>query len=303
VDQLAAEKIGFATRFPSLALGTSWTNSQSYSRSGAMVPAIPKASEAFAKLFLAGSAEDRNKEFRKLREGRSILDAVNGQAKQTAKIASVADREKLDEYFQSVRELEMRLAAAEEWSKKPKPKVDAKPPQEVANEADTIARMRVVFDLVPLALRTDSTRIVTLSIHGRSDVPPIPGVSIDHHNLSHHGQDAAKIAQLRLIEEAEMKAFADLLAGLDAQKEAGGTVLDRTTVLFGSNLGNANSHDWKNLPILLAGGGFKHRGHAPGDAERNTPLARLYVSMLQRFGVDVDEFAGFKGALPGLETI
>ncbi len=299
VDQLAAEKIGFATRFPTLALATSYASGQSHTRSGAMVPAMWKPGEAFAKLFLAGKPEDQAKELRRLREGRSILDAVGGQAKQTAKLASAADREKLDEYFQSLRELETRLAAAEGWSKRPKPKLDVPPPQDVATEADMVGRMRLMFELIPLALRTDSTRIVTLSVQGRNDVPPVPGVSIDHHNLSHHGQDPAKLAQLRLIEEAELKAFAGLLAGLAAQKEAGGTVLDRTATLFGSNLGNANAHDVKNLPILVAGGGFKHRGYVPGDAERNAPLGRLFVSMLQRFGLGIDEFAGVRGPLPG----
>ncbi len=296
IDQLVAEKIGFETRCPSLVLGTNWT-SQSYTRSGVMIPAEPRPSKVFARLFLDGTADEVKAQIQKLREGRSVMDAVGDQAKRFGQRVGAADREKLDEYFGSVREMEQRLAKAEEWAKKPKPKIDAKAPTDIANESDLIGRMRLLIELVPLALQTDSTRLVTILVQGRNDVPPVQGVTIDHHNLSHHGQDPEKISQLKLIEEAEMKAFAQLLASLKTKQESGKRLLDHTMVLFGSNLGNANSHDTRNLPILFAGGGFKHGRHIAKDTKDNTPLCNLFVSMLRKMGVESDQFGSSKGDL------
>ena len=297
IDQVVAEKIGIETRYPSLTLGTSNNVSQSYTRSGVMIPSETKPSQIFAKLFLNGNADQVQRQMQKLREGRSIMDTVSEEAKRFGKKVGPADREKLDEYFTSVREMEGRLAKAEDWVQKPKPHVDAAPPQDITNESDIIGRMQLLFDLVPLALQTDSTRLITILIEGRGDVPPVPGVSIDHHNLSHHGQDPEKIHQLELVEKAEMASFSKLLAALKQKKEGNDTLLDNTMVLFGSNLGNANSHDSRNLPLVLAGGGFAHGAHRVYDAANNTPMSNLFVSMLQRLGVETDKFSTSTGNL------
>ena len=302
IDQLVAEKIGVETRFPSLVLGTAGS-SQSYTRSGVMIPAETSPARLFAKLFLEGKADEVAAQMRKIREGRSIMDTVGEQAKRLEQRMGAGDREKLDEYFHSVREMEQRLAKTEEWSHKPKPKVEAPAPQDISDEKDLIGRMQLLFDLVPLALQTDSTRLITILVQGRNDVPPVPGVSIDHHNLSHHGQDEAKIAQLKLIEEAEFAAVARLLGSLKAKKEGPGALLDNSMVLFGSNLGNANAHDTRNLPVVLAGGGFKHGQHLALDAQNNTPLSNLYVQMLQRMGMEADSFgSSSRAGVSGLET-
>jgi hypothetical protein len=290
IDQLVAEKIGYETRFPSLMLATNGTGSQSYTRSGVMIPAESRPSKLFAKLFLNGTPDEVKNQMRKLEEGRSIMDTVREEAKRFGSRVGLADRDKLDEYFTSVREMEQRLTKAEDWAQKPKPQVEATAPQDIPNEADLIGRMKLLFDLVPLALQTDSTRLITFLITGRGDVPPVPGVSIDHHNLSHHGQDPEKIEQLRLIERAEFNAFNSLLTNLKAKKEGAGNLLDNTMVFFGSNLGNANSHDSRNLPLILAGGGFKHGQHLGFDQKENTPLSNLFVQMLQRMGMETDEF-------------
>lgn len=289
LDQLVAEKIGFETRFPSLVLGTS-NGSQSYTRGGVMIPADSKPSRIFAKLFLQGTPDEIKRQMQKLKEGRSIMDAVNEEAKRFGGRMGAADRDKLDEYFTSVREMEQRLAKAEDWTLKPKPAVNAAKPTDIENESDTIGKLQLLFDLIPLAFQTDSTRLITILIQGRNDVPPVPGVSIDHHNLSHHGQDPEKIRQLELIEKAEMRALAKLLASLKAKQEGGGTLLDNSMVFYGSNLGNANSHDTRNLPILLAGGGFKHGQHLMFDAKENVPMCNLFVQMLQKLGMEVDSF-------------
>lgn len=301
VDQYVAEKIGLETRFPALILSTSGQTSQSYTRSGVMVPADSRPSQIFAKLFLDGSKSEIETQIQRLREGRSIMDTVGAEAKRFGGRIGAADREKLDEYFSSVREMEKRLATAEEWVQKPKPKVDAVQPQDISNESDLIGRMQLLLSLIPLALQTDSTRLVTVLVQGRNDVPVIPGVTIDHHNLSHHGQDPEKLAQLQRVETELMRGFGGLLGGLKDKKEEGRPLLDNTMVMFGSNLGNANSHDTKNIPLLLAGGGFKHGSHLAYDSKNNAPMCNLFVQMLQRMGVETDEFGtSTSSSLPGL---
>jgi len=301
VDQLAAETIGRETRWPSLVLGTG-TPSLSYTRGGVMIPAESRPSRVFARLFLDGTPAEVKQQVHKLREGQSILDAVQDEARSFAQRVGAADREKLDEYLSSVRELEKKLVTSEAWAEKPKPKIDKKPPTDITDGSDLIGRMRLLFDLIPLALQTDSTRLVTVLLQGANSVPPVPGVTLDHHNLSHHGRDPAKIKQLRLIEEAQLRVVSDLLGKLKIKNERGTTLLDNTMVLFGSNLGNANSHDTRNLPILLAGGGFRHGRHVAFDAAKNTRLCNLFASMLLRLGLEIDTFGSGTGTLTGLDA-
>ena len=302
LDQFAAEHIGGATRFASLALSGEGF-SLSWTRSGAIVPADSFPSSVFARLFLDGRPDEVEAQARRLRDGQSILDAVRDQAKQLQPALSANDRSKVDEYFTSVRELEQRLARAEEWSKKPKPKVDAKPPQNIANSADIIGRTRLMFDLIHLALQTDSTRIVTMLLTGASLPPPIPGVTLGHHDLSHHGQDPGKITQLAAVELEKLRVLRDLLKKLKETSEDGVSLLDTTSVFFSSNLGNASNPSTRNLPVLLAGGGFQHGRHLAFGDKNAPPLSNLYVSMLQRLGVAADRFGSSTGTLPGLEPV
>ena len=301
VDQLAAEKIGAETRYASLALADEGF-SLSWTRSGALVPSDLWPSSVFKRLFLEGSAEEVEKQRKALEDGRSILDTLSAQTAGTRSQLGKADKERLDEYLTSVRDLERNLARAQEWAKKPKPKVDAKPPQDIGNNADIIGRTRLMFDLIHLALQTDSTRLITMLLAGTSLVPVVPGVSLGHHDLSHHGQDPAKIAQLRMIEEETLKVVADLLKKLKQSDEGGESLLDKTMLFFGSNLGAGSTHSSTNLPVLLAGGGFKHGQHLAFDPKNPPPLSNLYVSMLQRLGLDVDRFGSSKGTLTGLES-
>ena len=157
-----------------------------------------------------------------------------------------------------------------------------------------------MIDVMHLALQTDSTRFITFALNGINAVPAIPGVTQDWHNLSHHGQDPAKLAELRVVELQQMQLFGELLSKLKSTAEGDGTLLDQTIVLFGSNLGNANNHSCKNLPILLAGGGFKHGQHLAFDPKSSPPLCNLYVSMLQRLGVEADCFGSSTSTLTGL---
>jgi len=301
LDQFAAETIGTQTRFPSLSLsaegfGLSWT------RSGAFVPSDLYPANVFARMFLEGRPDEVQLQAQRLRDGQSILDTVRGQASQLQPSLGKRDREKIDEYFTSVRELEQRMAVAEEWSKKPKPVVEAKQPQNNMNSADLIGKTRLMFDLIHLALQTDSTRLITMLLLGTSQVPPIPGISLGHHDLSHHGQDPQKIAQLRTLEMEKMKTVQELLQKLKNTEEQGESLLDRTMVFFSSNLGDASMHSTKNLPVLLAGGGFRHGQHLAFDPDAPPPLSNLYLSMLHRLGIETDKFASSNGTLTGLET-
>ena len=304
LDQFAVERLPAATRYSSLVLSTGsvGSSSLSWTRGGVMIPADMLPSKVFARLFLEGSAAEVRSQVRRLRDGRSVLDQVGERARRLQRDISTADRAKLEQYFAAVRELEQRMLLGEEWAQKPKPKVDARPPVDIADKADLIGRTRLMYDLVHLALQTDSTRLITLQIQGTALVPPLSGVSRDHHNLSHHGQDPEKIKQLRLVEEAQLEALAGLLDKLKETAEEGRALLDSTLVLFGSNLGNGNSHDTKNMPMVLAGGGFKHGQHLAFDPANNAPLCNLFVSMLQRLGLEVDSFASSTGTLWGLAS-
>jgi hypothetical protein len=301
LDQFAAERIGGETRFAALALSCEGF-SLSWTRSGAIVPSDCWPSSVFAKLFIEGRPDEVEALKRRLRDGRSILDSVREQAKAMQDKLSARDRDKIDEYFSSVRELEQRLARAEQWAKKPKPKVSVKQPQNATNPADLVGKARLMFDLIHLAFQTDSTRLVTLLLLGTSSVPPIRGVSQGHHDLSHHGKDPGKIEQLKKVELEKMKMLAEFLKNLKQTKEDSASLLDRTMVFFSSNLGNASTHSTQNLPVLLAGGGFRHGQHLAFDAKKAPPLCNLYVSMLQRMGIEADRFGSSTGTLAGLQA-
>ena len=297
VDQYVREKLGYVTRFPSIALSTSGQNSQSYTGGGVMVPAEYRPSALFEQLFLDGKPHEIERQKQKLSDGKSILDSIGRQSRQLRKRVSSADRERLEEYFTSLRSAENHFQKAEQWIDRPKPTVDAKQPQDIKEDNDIIGRTKLMFDLIPLILQTDSSRVITFLIQGRGDVPPIEGVTMDHHNLSHHGQDEAKIAQLEKIETELMKSLGGLIGSLKSKTEAEDRLLDNSMVLFGSNLGNANSHDWKNLPLIMAGGRFNHGSHVAYDRDDNKPLSNLFVSMMQKMSLETEQFGSSNGTL------
>ena len=301
IDQYAARKIGLATRFSYLAL-SDYGNSLSVSRSGVPIPGQTSPARIFAKLFLEGRPEEKARQVERLQEGQSVLDMVGDQAHRMRQRVGRRDTEKLDEYFTAVRETEQRLVKAEAWEQRPKPKVDYKQPREISGHADIIGRARLMYDMAQLAIQTDSTRLITYSIGGPTEAPSIPGISEGYHNLSHHGMDPAKIKQLTIVETEHLKAFRDFLGRLKATQEEGSNLLDRTLILYGSHLGNASSHANTNMPILLAGGGFKHGQHLAFDPKNNYPLPNLFVSILQRMSIETDKFASSTGPMRGLES-
>ncbi len=297
LDQEVASRIGSETRFPSLSLGGGGTGALSWNRKGVKVPAEGRATQVFKQLFLDGTPEEIAREVQRIQEGESILDGVRDQAQTLAKKLGPTDRDRLDLLLTSIREAEQRLQQDQKWVKTPKPKVPVKPfTDDYLADARKLDRDQQWFDLVHLALQTDSTRVIALWMWSYGPVN-LPGVTIGHHDATHHGQDENKIRQLILIEEAEMKLLAGFLDKLKSTLEGGRSLLDETIVFYGSNIGNGSAHSCDNLPILLAGGGFKHAGHLAFDRKNNTPLSNLYVRMLQQMNIEMDRFGSSTGVL------
>ena len=308
VDQLIAERIGTLTRFPSLTLAVN-TNNRSLSCTGTGVAIPPETSAAavFKQLFVQGSEAEVAATITRLENGRSVLDAVATQAKGLQRDLPVRDRERLDQYFPSVRDLESRLKESEGWERKPKPVVNTAPIVDPTSAANFFGKVKSMYDLAKIAFETDSTRAVTLMLNS-SSTPIVEGITDasiteDYHNLSHHGKSEEKLAQLRALDMQHMKMLNHLYSGLKSVKEDQDTLLDRTMVYFGSNFGDANQHVCFNMPVLLAGGGFKHGQHIGFDREPtlNYPLTNLLLSMIHRMGIDVDKFSSSTGTMRGLE--
>jgi len=294
IDQLAAEQLGVATRFPSLTLAATGENpTVSVTRAGVSIPAERSAARLYQQLFVDLKPGEVEARINELRKGRSLLDFVADSAKRLQGDVGPRDRDRLDQYFSSVRDLEQRMVRMEEWERRPKPKVAVPQPTDVTDGQQFVEKARLMLDMVRLALETDSTRIVSFFL----DATPI-------HNITHHGNRPETLAELRKVEELQFQVLNNFLTALGEVKEGGDTLLDRTMVLYGTCMGNANSHSNYNLPVLLAGGGFKHGQHIAFDRKpgKNYPLPNLYVSMLQRLGLEIDRFASSTGTMRGLEA-
>ena len=308
LDQFIAERLGHLTRFPSLTLGVNvqqGARSLSWTGGGVLIPCEEKPSQVFKKLFLSGSDEEIKEQMRRLALGQSIMDSIAEQTRGLQQGIGARDKERLDQYLTGVRDLEKRLAMAAEWETKPKPVVKENPPLDPADPREYMEKVRLLYDMARLAFETDSTRAITLmldSVNSPAILVAGQAASDGYHNLSHHGKTPAKLAQLERIDREHMKLLHQLFGDLKARKEDGESLLDRTMILYGSNLGNANTHVTTNLPVLFAGGGFKHGQHLGFDRERNYPLPNLFVNVLQRFGLETDRFATSTGTLRGLEV-
>src|SRR5438128_7668227 len=307
LDQYIGERIGHLTRFGSLTLGVNvqqGLRSLSWTGSGVLIPCEEKAADVFSRMFLQGTKDETEAQVRKLETGQTILDAVAGHAKELQRTVGARDRDRLDQYFTSVRELEQRMQMSREWERKPKPKVSASVPLDPASPKAYMEKVKLMYDMARLAFETDSTRSVSLLLDSVNS-PAIEfgdvKTSDGYHNLSHHGKSQEKLAQLKTIDEWHMKLLADLFAQLKAVHEDGEPLLDRTMIVYGSNLGNANTHVTTNMPTIFEGGGFRHGEHIAFDTQHNYPLPNLFVSMLQRMGLETDRFASATGTMRGLE--
>jgi BMFP domain-containing protein YqiC len=309
LDQYIAERIGYKTRFPSLTLGVNieqGVRSLSWTASGVLIPCEEKASDVFKRMFVQGTAAEVEAQIRQLDRGQSILDAVSGQARDLQRRVGVRDRARLDQYFTSVRDLEQRMQQGREWEHRPKPVVNLPVPLDPASPREYMDKVKLMYDMAKLAFETDSTRSISLMLDSVNspaiefgDVKTTDG----YHSLSHHAHAEAKIAQLKAIDEWHMRLLANLFSDLKAVREEGDPLLDRTMILYGSNLGNADTHVTTNLPTLLAGGGFRHGQHLAFDTNRNYPLPNLFTSMLNRMGIDEGNFASATGPMRGLDLV
>ena len=315
VDQAFAARFRGETRYESFALTTQGP-SLSVTANGVAIPAISQPSALFKKLFLAATPAEMEAEMHRIDEGRSMLDFVSDRAKSLNRQISAADRQRVDEYFESVRDVERQLKMAREWVNRSKPEPIGSEPRDSADNQQQKARFQLMVDMIHLALVTDSTRAISLMTFGM------------HHDLSHHGKEPKKLAACRQVEAELMQAFGGLLDKLKSAKEGGSTLLDSTMVMMTSNLRDGNTNWTYNLPVILAGGGFKHGQHlafnrpyldevnqeltaAPGTSvstekkiplmgQDQQPLCNLYTSMLRQGGIEIDRFSTATGTLEGL---
>lgn len=301
LDQQMAKFLGHETRFPSLALNTGAATSPSYTENGSMIPAESNPMKVFAQLFVNDSKKEQDRQAELIRSGRSVMDLIGGEAKALQRELGAGDQEKLDAWFTSVRDLEKRLQANEAWVRKAKPQVKRGAALNEIDRNDTISIERAMLDIIYLALQTDSTRFVTLHMPGNAKLGKLKGIDEGYHSLSHHGRDEEKLEQLAIVEQAVINEWADFLRKLEkAQSSDGKALLDDTMVLLTSNLGNASSHDNRNMPVLFAGGGFKHGRHLAFDQKKNYPLPNLYLDALHQLGLQAEGFATSTGGMTGL---
>jgi hypothetical protein len=289
LDQLAAETIGRDTRYPSLNFSTSGAYSCSYTRSGVAIPPETSPARAFAKLFIDGTPAEVAEEVARVQEGRSILDRVAEEAKRLQKTIGPGDRDKLDQYFTSVRELEERMVRSENFAKQPKPKPGVPVIKDPGSGEDT-TRFGLMLEVARLAVQTDLTRVVTLYYVGTSKTPSKPGTSYAYHDLSHHGQDKGKIDQLAILERDLLLEWGKFIGRMKESRDGTSRLLDHTMSVFGAGMGNASSHESTNLPVLLTGGRFKHGQHLAHDPKNPPPLCNLWVQMLREMGLETPKF-------------
>jgi hypothetical protein len=309
LDQYAAEKLGQVTRFPTLNLGVNIekaNRSLSWTRDGVLLPAEDSATALFNKMFIQGSADEVKKQLLRLKQRGSILDTLNAEAGRFSRTLGSTDKARLDQYLTSVREVEQRLQVASEWEQRPKPVATQPAPTDINDSKLFFEKFDLMLSIAQLAFESDSTRIVTLMVDAfKTPVFTLPGqkaTTETYHNLSHHGQNEEKVKQLEAADRQHMALLRKLIGNLAAKAEGGQRLLDRTMVLYGSNLGDANIHDNTNLPILLAGGGLHHGQHLAFKRDHNKPLSNLFVTMLQNMGIETDTFGSNAGTLNELKA-
>ena len=299
VDQQAAEWLKATTRFPSLQTRVRGAkNSLSWTRNAVNLHGIG-CKDLYNKLFLDLDANSRTQQDQRYEQETSILDVVREQAKTVHKGLGKNDQRKLDEYLNSVRSLETRFAQESQWLHKNKPKTKLRVPQ------DKFQRIEDEYDahteLLALALQTDSTRVITTEFGMK---PGDHDLSLIYHAYSHHGELPELVNGLITIEKHQMECVARFLDRLKSTEDPlnGGTLLDHTMVLFGCGMATGH-HSNRNLPVFLAGGGFKHGAHcaSPEDKDLKVPLCNLLLSMLQNFGIETDQFGTSTGTFTQLE--
>ena len=317
LDQKLAEHHGAATRFPSMTLGVRERNLLSFTRTGVQVPNMDMRA-AYKAMFFEDTPQKKTSEAERFKRQNSILDVVMDQAKSLNSQLGKNDQRKLEEYFDSVRTLEKKIGQQEPWLERPKPKTEVPEPKP-GNRTEE--QLKAMIEIIALAIQTDSTRAITCtSGFANGDF----GLNGGYHGFSHHGERPEPVAALKKIEGFQVSMMSYLVDLLKAQDDPinGGTLLDHTSVLYGCGMATGG-HSTRNLPLVLAGGGFKHGEHKvyPGphlkdlkssdrlvsqekrlaEGVSEVPAANLLLSILQNSGLEIDRFGSSTGTLTGLE--
>ncbi len=314
-DQVAASQIGQQTQIPSLELGTEvlevvgqcddgfacvYQNNLSWSSATTPLPYEAHPRKVFDRLFGVGSPEQRS---RTLKKQASLLDRVRSDVSRLRRELGTGDRTKVDQYLDSVREVERRIQIAELGVAQAAPPDMDRPVGVPAAYADHV---RLMFDLQVLALQADITRVITFQMarEGSTRSYPEIGVSESHHPLTHHGGNREMIDKFAKINEYHVSLFAYMLERLKATPDGDGSLLDHSMYLYGSGMGDPNKHDHINLPILVAGGAAgRMKGGRHVSYEQRTPLANLHLTLLEKVGVRMDSFADSNGRVDELLSI
>jgi hypothetical protein len=297
LDQKLAEHHGSATRFPSMTLGVRERNLLSFTRTGVQVPSIDMRA-AYRAMFFEDTPEKKISQADRFKRQNSILDVVRDQAKSLNGELAKQDQQKLEEYFESVRSLEKKIQQQEPWLERPKPKA----PIEEPNPGNgTEEQLKAMIEIIALALQTDSTRAITcVSGFANGDF----GLNGGYHGFSHHGERDEPVAALKKIEGFQVSMMSHLIDLLKAQDDPinGGTLFDHTSILYGCGMASG-THSTKNMPLVLAGGGYKHGEHMvyPEPDGQRVPAANLLLSILQNSGLEIDRFGSSASTLRGLE--
>lgn len=302
MDQVAADHVGYQTRFPSLHVSVGGTLGASWTRSGIKVREHRDPRDLFKLLFVQDSEAAIKSRENDLREQGSILDLLRARAKQFERRTNPSDKAKLDEYLTAIREAEIKLQGMQRWLNHSKPTVDYDATGHPHSDTDYGFLAPLMFDLLFLAIQSDSSRVFTAGFGMHNRTIELDGVTGGYHGLSHHGNVPAQLRQLQIIDKfyiEQMARFMNRLADTSLGDRGNGTLLDKTMVLFGTGLGDAARHSNRDLPTVIAGGGFKHRGHVNAKlaSGQRTPLNNLYTSMLQKFGVQIERFNNATGTL------
>ena len=315
VDQIAAKEMGQDTQLPSLELGMDlletvgqcddgfacvYQNNLSWSSPTTPLPYEAHPRKVFDRLFGEGTPEERS---RMLKKKASLLDRIKSDISRLERDLGPGDRTKLDQYLDSVREVERRVQIAEAGAvDAPQPDMD----RPMGVPADYADHVDLMFDLQVLALRADITRVITFQLarEGSTRSYNEIGVSEPHHPLTHHGNDPEKVAKMAKINEYHVSLFAGLVGKLGNTPDGDGSLLDHSIYMYGSGMGDPNLHDHINLPILVAGGGAdKLEGGRHIRYEERTPLANLHLTLLERAGVRMESFADSRGKIEELLSI
>ena len=303
LDQLVAERIGSETRFPSLVTGNGAPIS--YTRAGIPIPAVSTPDRFFNLLFVEDSEKDKQRQRQSLSDNDSLLDLLLEDSRSLKSRLASQDRNKLEEYLTAVRETERKLVRRKEWIEIPKPKAKRPTVDEELPQISYPYDMSLFFEVMVMALQSESTRVLIYQMPGGNRHFTFDGITLGYHTLTHHGQNPEKIAQLQIIDTYYLTQLAGFIDRLKKVKDVNGQpLLDSTVLLLASGMGNASSHSSRNVPALVAGGGFKHGQHHtfPKKGNKGTPLSNLYVTLLQQFGIETDQFASSSGNLNNILT-